>query len=96
MHTLGVQGCVGLGDLVAAAKVDDARARQEDARKAKYQILQDKIRVRMENYVDPGVLMITVDVTSDADLSEFLTTLSRICCERAVGKRTLIRLRRRY
>ena len=58
MRTLGVQGCVGLGDLVAAAKVDNARARQEDARKAKKQILQGKIRVRMENYVDLGVLRI--------------------------------------
>ena len=56
MRTLGVQGCVGLGDLVAAVKVDNARARQEDARKAKKQILQGKIRVRMENYVDLGVL----------------------------------------
>ena len=56
MRTLGVQGCVGLGDLVAAAKVDNARARQEDARKAKKQILQGKIRVRMENYADLGVL----------------------------------------
>ena len=56
MRMLGVQGCVGLGDLVAAAKVDDVRARQEDARKAKKQILQGKIRVRMENSVDLGVL----------------------------------------
>ena len=59
MRMLGVQGCVGLGcfgDLVAAAKTDDARARQEDARKAKKQILQGKIRVRMETSVDLSVL----------------------------------------
>ena len=55
MRTLGVQGCVGLGDLVAAAKVDDASARQEDARQAKKQILQGNIRVRMQNYVGLGV-----------------------------------------
>ena len=59
MRTLGVQGCVGLGcfgDLVAAAKTDNASVRQEDERKAKKQISQGKIRVRMETSVGLGVL----------------------------------------